>query len=185
MEAQGSKIHKYKNIDRGMLRTQIYYSSVKYAFAIMGIALLNFYFNISMTGALFVGLGTALVYIRFVRFPRLHAKMEILAIEVSKNFFLLDCIKKDHQINYKDIESYTIKPHEALSSYDMYIRMKPKAKYTWPKELIDGYLLVLPGVFEEDLFYIIDQSLNLKKLCKNYEEAQSFLEHEPELKAID
>lgn len=185
MESNTSKIQKFMNIERGRLKNQLYFNMVKYAYAFFSLAFLIFYLHVSMLTAGLLALSIALTYIRFIYFQKMEQETEILALEIGMQFLLLDCAKHDYQVNFAKIDSLQIKPDDKIKNYNLLMRLKKGEEIEWPKYLREGYYLKIPGVFDEDLFYIINQSLTLSKLCTNYDEAKSFLEYEQDLRFME
>lgn len=115
----------------------------------------------------------------------MNAVNDILAFQVGAGFILLDTARGDFPIYYSDIESFLIKPDEKIKNYFLVINLKKGSNVEFPEELIENSRIKIPSVFDEDFFYIINHNDDLKALCRNYEEAKSFLEYDHELRISD
>ena len=182
---ESAKIFKFVNIERGRLRNQIYFNLSKDAYAIFALCFLIYYLNISLVMTLILIFTGVLIYIRVSDFKRMQDEQDILALEIGPQFMLLDCGQGDFQLNYSKIEQFLIKKGDKLHNYYLSIKLKKDVEQAWPERLYDYGNLKIPSVFDEDLFYIINHSEDLKKLCKNYKEAQSFLQYDHELRYME
>lgn len=185
MSSDSQKTHKFLNIERGRLKNELFFKSVRYAYGIFGAVFVVYYVNISLLTTAFLALSCVFVYFRVTRYKYMNAVNDILAFQVGPGFLLLDTARGDFPIHYSDIDSYLIKPDDKIKNYFLIITLKKDVNIEWPEELIENHRIKIPGVFEEDFFYIINHNEELKALCKNYTEAKSFLEYDHELRSLD
>ena len=176
------KTYKFLNIERGRLKNELFFKSVRYAYGIFGTIFIVYYLSISFLTTALLALSALLVYFRVTKYKYMDAVNDILALQVGPTFLLLDTARGDFPVYYSDIDHFLIKPDEQIKNYFLTIKLNKDVEIEWPEELIENHNLRIPGVFEEDLFYIINHSESLKTLCRNYTEAKSFLEYDHELR---